>query len=237
MSNPIRSARVLVMLLCGLVPLSSTSAAQTAEPQTAAAAARQRRAAEEARRQKGLQAAAALVGNYEGTQGFLSTIGVHESAEALMADSDATLVGVVTRLRPQLSQDGKDIFTLATVRVTELVSGAVGDGDITVALPGGRVTFEDGTSATTSTPGMTMLRPGEKGLFFLKAVPANEIVQGGHVVWRPANGLEGYYGVHADTGKVTRGSAVASPVAMEIEGKAATAVVERLMASSWRKLH
>ena len=153
MSSYKASIRIAVMLLGGLTVPPPFSVAQVAESPTPAAVGRAKRAAEEARRQKGLKAAAALAGRYEGTQGFLSTIGFHESAEALMADSDATLVGIVANLQPQLSLDGKEIYTVATVHVRALVSGAVGDGDVTVALPGGRVVFEDGTSASTSTPG------------------------------------------------------------------------------------
>lgn len=73
--------------------------------------------------------------------------------ESLTKNSAAVIVGRFTRKLDARLADSRVIFTDYEVAVDELVKGKIKQGEtIVVTLPGGRIFFEDGTSAEMTTP-------------------------------------------------------------------------------------
>ncbi len=153
-----------------------------------------------------------------------------------MTASDLVLSGVVTHASPHLSASGRDIYTVLTLNVDTIVSGSLDAPYLFVATPGGYLRFEDGTSATTFTPGMVPLRKADRGVLFLTERDAANLIEGGQgAIWVPVNGLEGYLGVDATDGTVKRLSPVASPAVDELVGRPEREVIEQLRGSAYRK--
>ena len=89
--------------------------------------------------------------------------------ELLTKNSAAVIVGTMTRkLDSRLASEGQLIFTDYEVTVQERIKGEVAAGaHITVSLPGGRVEFEDGTSAELTTPKFEHMKTGGTYTLFL----------------------------------------------------------------------
>lgn len=105
------------------------------------------------------------------------------SVETLTKSSAVVIVGRFTRkLDPRLL-DGKVIFTDYEVAVEELVKGDIKPAEtIVVTLPGGRIYFEDGTSAEQTTPTFEHPLIGRAYTLFLvreAAVPSVFFLTGG----------------------------------------------------------
>ena len=72
------------------------------------------------------------------------------------------------RVASRLSQSGQTILTDYEVRVSEVFKGSASAGDsITVALPGGSIKFEDGTTAELKALGFEPLKLGATYTIFL----------------------------------------------------------------------
>ncbi len=105
----------------------------------------------DALRRGGLREAAKLKGHYvREFSGHWGPVGI----ESLTKNSTAVIVGRVTKqLGTELVEDGQIIVTYYEVTIEETIKGAVNRGNtIRISLPGGRVEFEDGTSAEVITP-------------------------------------------------------------------------------------
>jgi hypothetical protein len=125
----------------------------------------QQRAVSEALRSGGIRAAAAITGHYVGTVSAEPENNV-DSLTQLVQWHDVIVVGRITSSAGWLTADGETVVTDYRVAVERVLKGHPADF-ITVSILGGRVSFEDGSSATlTST--MPAPRDGERYLLFLR---------------------------------------------------------------------
>ena len=80
------------------------------------------------------------------------------------------VVGSPEYAAPELSSTGDSIDTHFVVRISEVIKGgsrfSVGDA-IFVSLPGGKLDFDDGTSAEVQTPGFESMAMGKQYVLFL----------------------------------------------------------------------
>src|SRR5215813_4144725 len=105
----------------------------------------------EALRRGGLREAAKLKGHYVAEYYPHWDIGPF-SVEALTKNSAAVIVGRFTKKLDARIPDSLVIFTDYQVAVEELIKGDIKQAETIVTLPGGRIVFEDGTSAEQLTP-------------------------------------------------------------------------------------
>lgn len=118
-------------------------------------------------REQGLKEAARFKKHYVGTQlshGFMGY-----DVKSLTRDSVIVVVGTPLQNVCKLSSDGESINTEYQVAMQEVLKGKIAQGStITVNLPGGRVEFEDGTSAEIRTPGFRKMENGKTYALFLR---------------------------------------------------------------------
>jgi hypothetical protein len=90
--------------------------------------------------------------------------------ETLTKSSAAVVIGIPERSKGQLDSDGQMIVTQFDVRVKETIKGTHAENSVVkVALLGGRVDFEDGTSAELRARDFEPMLEGKKYLLFLYA--------------------------------------------------------------------
>jgi hypothetical protein len=103
--------------------------------------------------------------------------------EALTKDSVALIVGRFTKKLAARIPDYRVIYTDYEVAVDEVVKGNLKQAKtIVITVPGGRVDFEDGTSAEQTTPTFEQPRIGRTYTLFLtteNAVPSVFFLMGG----------------------------------------------------------
>ena len=129
----------------------------------------------------GLREAAKLKGHYVGEYD------PHWDLAPLMEDltkqSVAIIVGRFTKKLDARLLEGRSIFTDYEVAVDEVVKGDLKKAKtILITLPGGRIDFEDGTSAELTTPTFEPARIGRTYTLFLmeeKVVPSVFFLMGG----------------------------------------------------------
>ena len=123
----------------------------------------------EAIRRGGYREAAKIKGHYVGTVDPYwdwASFGL----ETLTKSSAAVVIGIPERSKGQLDSNGEMIVTQFDVRVKETIKGTHAENSVVkVALLGGRVDFEDGTSAELRTPDFEPMLEGRKYLLFLYA--------------------------------------------------------------------
>lgn len=152
------------------------------QPATQSQTSEDKIALRDALRRGGLREAAKLKGNYIAEYdphwdwGFMDT-------ETLTRSSVAVVVGRFTKkLDPRLIE-GRVIFTDYEVTVDELIKGDLNQKKtIVVTVPGGRISFEDGTSAEQTTPTFEQPRIGRAYTVFLmeeQAIPSVFFLTGG----------------------------------------------------------
>jgi hypothetical protein len=123
----------------------------------------------EAIRRGGYREAARIKGHYVGTVDP-NWDWASFNLETLTKSSAAVVVGVPERSKGELSPNGDMVMTTYDVKVEETLKGPLGvDVIFKVALPGGRVDFDDGTSAEIQTPEFERMVEGKKYLLFLYA--------------------------------------------------------------------
>lgn len=122
----------------------------------------------DALRRGGVREAAKLKGHYAGDFDAHWDMGLFD-IEALTKNSLAVVVGtVVKKLSGRLTAGGQLIFTDYEVLLDETIKGDLTKGStITIALPGGRVEFEDGTSAELRMPEFEHVKIGGGYTLFL----------------------------------------------------------------------
>jgi len=108
---------------------------------------------------------------------------LYEDVASLAGDSSAVVVGSVKSGSSSLLQPaGRMVVTDYTVGVGEVLKGGLQPGsDVTVRTPGGRVVFEDGTTAEVQMPDYWKTpQQGKTYLLFLqKRGPQNFVLLGG----------------------------------------------------------
>ena len=150
-----------------LVILSALAGIGTSQSQTPPNVDEHKRLVEAIRR-GGYREAAKVKGRYIGVKD--PSWDLNFDLETLTKTSAAVVIGVPQRGISQLSSDGSEITTNYNVRVDSVIKGSLALNSIfEVSLPGGRVDFEDGTSAEIQTPGFERMRNGKKYLLFLYA--------------------------------------------------------------------
>lgn len=88
--------------------------------------------------------------------------------DTITKKSAAVVIGTAVSNVCRLSPDGQQITTDYQVQVQEVLKGkGVHAGAIEVSLPGGRMVFEDGTSAQVNTPGFRRMENGKTYVLFL----------------------------------------------------------------------
>lgn len=170
-----------------------------------------RDAVREALRRGGLREAARLKGHYDFESDPHWDFGLFD-VEALTKGSLAVVVGVPTKaLAPRLASEGQLIYTDYEVAVREVMKGKVAAGDtVKVSLVGGRVRFEDGTSAEVETPTFEHVQPGRTYVFFLNEDGA------GASTYALTGGPQGL--VEIDGGNVKSHGRPSDPVAVQTRG-------------------
>lgn len=121
----------------------------------------------EALRNGGIRAAAELKGNY--VEDFdPSPDWLNYDIETLTKKSQVIVSGVALNNRGILSRNGETLKTLYEFQIQEVLKGNVVFGDtIKIALPGGKVTFDNGTTAEVRTPGFTKMFNGKTYVLYL----------------------------------------------------------------------
>src|SRR5882672_12330452 len=140
------------------------------------------RALREAYKRGGLRGVAKLKGVYVTESNPHWDTGRFD-VESLTKNSAAVIVGRFTKKLDARLIDGKVIFTDYEVAVEELVKGGLKQAQtIVVTVPGGRIFFEDGTSAEQTTPTFEHPHIGRTYALFLMeeaAVPSVFFLSGG----------------------------------------------------------
>ena len=166
----------------------------------------------DALRRGGLREAAKLKGNYVAEYNPHWDWGQF-SVEALTKNSAAVIVGRFTKKLNARLPDSKVIFTDYEVAVDELIKGNLNQAKtIVVTLPGGRIYFEDGTSAEQITPTFEQPRIGRAYTLFLMqedAVPSVFFLSGGP---------QGMFDIE-DSSSVRSHGRPEDPAAVETKGK------------------
>jgi hypothetical protein len=130
-----------------------------------------------------------FVGSVGPTSGFLSYQDLHQLAKY----SKFIMIGTAVTNVCKLSEDERSIYTSYTFRIEEpLKGGEWKPGDtVTVNLPGGRVSFPDGSTAQLNIPSFRRMVNGNRYLLFLGG---REKVQG----LRPLGGPQGVFELRDD---------------------------------------
>ena len=178
----------------------------------------------------GLREAAKLKGNYVAEYNPHWDWGQF-SVEDLTKNSAAVIVGRFTKKLDARLLDSKVIFTDYEVAVDELIKGNLNQAKtIVVTLPGGRIYFEDGTSAEQLTPTFEQPRMGRAYTLFLTqeaAVPSVFFLSGGP---------QGMFDIE-DSSSVRSHGRPGDPGAVETKGKNRESFLKdvRQQARKWPK--
>jgi hypothetical protein len=111
--------------------------------------------------------------------------------ELLTKNSALVIVGTPTRQNAaRLTRDGQVILTDCEVEIKETIKGGIDPGRmITVSLVGGRVEFENGTSAELKTPSFEHMKIGGTYTLFLIESESVDIAPGGYTLTGGPQGL------------------------------------------------
>lgn len=112
---------------------------------------------------------------------------------ALANGSALIVIGVPKTNISRMSADGKNITLDYTVKVEYVYKGKDGlqGDDVTVSLPGGMVSFDDGTVAEIRAPWFKKMQDGKTYLLFLEKAEAGRYV--------PTAGPEGIFEIPTDS--------------------------------------
>lgn len=121
----------------------------------------------EAIRRGGLREAARIKGHYVGRADTSQWL--KYDLEGLTKNSAGVIVGTPVGAVSQLAPSGTLITTTYRVKVRRTLKGSPTPGDtVSVAVPGGKVVFDDGTSAELKTPDMEQMEGGKTYVLFLR---------------------------------------------------------------------
>ena len=93
--------------------------------------------------------------------------------KSILRSSSVVLLGTPTENRCALTDDARDLRTVYTFTIERAFKGKMQSGEtIQVALPGGRYTFPDGSTAQINTPNYKRMLNGHRYLLFLSGIPS-----------------------------------------------------------------
>ena len=118
-------------------------------------------------RRGGLREAARLTGTYVGSE--RTTGWAKYDIESLTSSSATIVIGTPLSSSSSLAASGERINTDYNVRIERVLKGKLKkDETISLVAPGGKVTFEDGTSAEVKTPDLGPIVEHKRYVFFLR---------------------------------------------------------------------
>lgn len=130
---------------------------------------------EEARQSGGLKAAAAVTGSYVGSAPVSGPPGPANLKE--LADfSEMIVTGTIRGNSMSLTPDGKSIVTRYELLPDRILKGHAIGSNLTVIIPGGKVSFEGGSWAVMTAQNFQKPMNGDTYLFFLRQAP-NELTE------------------------------------------------------------
>jgi hypothetical protein len=134
--------------------------------------------------------------------------------ENLTRNSEVVAVGVPLRNRGRLTTDGGSAVTQYEVMLQDVLKGNVAPGSIIkVALPGGKVSFADGSTAEVRTPKFRKMVNGKTYLLYLNA---NDDEQSSYDL---TAGPQGLLELSADGVEVNSHAAEKSRIKEQVKGK------------------
>jgi hypothetical protein len=211
------SNKTLLLLIVFLIPLgiltvlvtsSGLSKTQSQKPSNAD----DHKKVVEAIRRGGYREAAKLKGHYVGTMDP-NWDWASFNLETLTKNSTAVIIGVPQQNKGSLSSSGDMITTDYDVRIEELIKGNFPVGtNVKVSLPGGRVDFEDGTSADLQTPEFERMVNGRRYVLFLYAN------RNGSDILLLTGGPQGLFEL-AGNGKIKAHGRATDPAVKEVQTK------------------
>jgi hypothetical protein len=117
-------------------------------------------------RKGGLREAARIRGHYVATMN--TSYWLKFDLESLTKNSAAIIVGTPEGSASRLSPDGQQITTEYQIKVKKSLKGGLTPNEImSVSLPGGKIVFEDGTSAEIKTPDLEGMENGSTYVLFI----------------------------------------------------------------------
>jgi hypothetical protein len=178
---------------------------------------------------EGLRGAAKLRGNY------VEELDPHWDwgrfdVESLTKDSAGVIVGRFTKKLDAHLKGSWVIYTDYEVSVEEIVKGDLKQGEtIFVSLPGGRITFEDGTSAEQTTPKFEHPHIGRAYTLFLTEDAAKLLTEDAAKpsVFFLSGGPQGMFDIEDSAGVKSHGRSD-DPGAVETKGKSREAFMNDL---------
>ena len=151
--------------------------------------------ASEAIRRGGLREAARIRGHYVGS--MRASHFLKYDVESLASHSGNIIIGSPIDNTTHLTSDGQMIMTWHRVTILQTLKGKLQpDETVTISLPGGKMTFEDGTSAEIKTPDLEGMQNDQKYVLFMS--PMLEV--GG--TFTLVGGSQGLFEIDAKTRRV-----------------------------------
>lgn len=129
----------------------------------------------------GLKAAAAVTGTYRSRISFPMS-SAPDDLDELIAFSHSIVVGMVDQNRCLATSDGFSVVTVYDVRIERTLKGSFKKGEvIPVAVPGGKISFPNGSSAELTVERFRPPLNSRRYIFFLRRSDARDgyLVQGG----------------------------------------------------------
>lgn len=141
------------------------------------------------------QAAKLSGGTFYRSQSYTYGWVLFRTVESLSESCDMAIIGTPVSSESKLINDGREIVTEYQVKVQEPIQGkAQWDEVVTVALPGGKIAFADGTTAQLDVADLPRLQIGHRYVLYLGLAKPLDI-------YEPMGGPEGIFELTSD-GKV-----------------------------------
>lgn len=173
----------------------------------------------------GLAAAAAVTGQYFALAPIPPDIGGPIDLKELVDNSADIVIGWTLQHSMRLAATGRTIFSYYDVRIERVVKGTLNQGDeISVVVPGGRVTFADGSMAQLSTPGFHAPLNSRRYLWFLRRADASHVASHEKIIraagaFAPTDVKLGIYDVTSGDIDAHPSGYFRSPLARQIRSK------------------
>ena len=156
---------IIGFTLLGLIAVALVKNVRSQEPKPADTSSEDVQAI----RRGGLREAARIRGHYVGS--IRASHFLKYDLESLTAHSGNIIIGSPIDNSIHLSSDGQMITTWYRIKIRRSMKGKLQPNEtVTVSLPGGKLVFEDGTSAEIKTPDLEGMQNGQTYILFLNPV-------------------------------------------------------------------